>query len=79
MIESRTHSCGGAQVEGKKGFPALVKKVKTGGVPVLYHGALAASAATFVGHYPWFFTVRSQSHRRQMNSVGLPVLSCYWP
>ena len=45
------------QVEGKNGFPALVKKVKTGGVPVLYHGALAASAATFVGHYPWFFTV----------------------
>lgn len=46
------------QVEGKHGFQALVKKVKTGGVPVLYHGALAASAATFVGHYPWFFTVR---------------------
>jgi hypothetical protein len=45
------------QVEGKNGFPALVAKVKTGGVPVLYHGALAASAATFVGHYPWFFTV----------------------
>ncbi|KAL3144290.1 hypothetical protein ABBQ32_004054 [Trebouxia sp. C0010 RCD-2024] len=44
------------QVEGKHGFQALVKKVKTGGVPVLYHGALAASAATFVGHYPWFFT-----------------------
>ena len=47
------------QVEGKNGFPALVKKVKTGGVPVLYHGALAASAATFVGHYPWFFTVNA--------------------
>ena len=46
------------QVEGKRGFPALVAKVKNGGVPVLYHGALAASAATFVGHYPWFFTVR---------------------
>jgi hypothetical protein len=24
-----------------------------GGPTVLYHGALAASAATFVGHYPW--------------------------
>jgi hypothetical protein len=22
----------------------------------MYHGALAASAATFVGHFPWFFT-----------------------
>ena len=45
------------QVEGKKGFPALVKKVKVGGVPVLFHGALAASGATLVGHYPWFLTV----------------------
>eukprot|EP00612_Vaucheria_litorea_P000196 CAMPEP_0171452634 /NCGR_PEP_ID=MMETSP0945-20130129/664_1 /TAXON_ID=109269 /ORGANISM="Vaucheria litorea, Strain CCMP2940" /LENGTH=277 /DNA_ID=CAMNT_0011977341 /DNA_START=32 /DNA_END=862 /DNA_ORIENTATION=- len=44
------------QVEGKNGFPALVKKVKTNGPTVLYHGAIAASTATFVGHYPWFFT-----------------------
>lgn len=22
----------------------------------MYHGALATSAATFVGHYPWFLT-----------------------
>ncbi|CAN0419594.1 unnamed protein product, partial [Hapterophycus canaliculatus] len=41
------------QVEGKAGFPALVKKVKVGGPTVLYHGALAASSATLVGHYPW--------------------------
>lgn len=33
---------------------ALASKVKTGGPTVLYGGALAASAATFVGHYPWF-------------------------
>ncbi len=44
------------QVEGKNGFPALLTKVKTNGPGVLYHGALAASAATFVGHYPWFAT-----------------------
>ena len=54
------HACV-VQVEGKHGFKALRTKVGTGGVPVLYHGALAASAATFVGHYPWFFTVRSPS------------------
>lgn len=42
------------QVTGK--FSNVVKKVKTGGVPVLYHGSLAAASATFVGHYPWFFT-----------------------
>jgi hypothetical protein len=40
------------QVEGKNGFAALMNKVKVGGPTVLYHGALAASVATFVGHYP---------------------------
>lgn len=42
------------QVEGSTGLAALMTKVKIGGPGVLYHGALAASAATFVGHYPWF-------------------------
>merc|ERR1719148_24786 len=42
------------QVTGQ--FSSVVKKVKKGGVPVLYHGSLAAASATFVGHYPWFFT-----------------------
>lgn len=42
------------QVEGKNGLPALANKLKLGGPSVLFHGALAASAATFVGHYPWF-------------------------
>lgn len=41
------------QVEGKQGFPALVKKVRLKGPTVLYHGAMAAYSATFVGHYPW--------------------------
>lgn len=44
------------QVEGKNGLPALAGKVRAGGPGVLYHGALAASAATFAGHYPWFAT-----------------------
>jgi len=42
------------QVEGKEGLAKLGAKFKAGGVPVLFHGALATSAATFVGHYPWF-------------------------
>ena len=46
-------------MEGKNGFAALVNKVKVGGPTVLYHGALAASVATFVGHYPWFATYNS--------------------
>lgn len=46
------------QVEGKDGFAKLMKKVRTSGVRVLYHGSLAAWAATFVGHWPWFAVVR---------------------
>ena len=64
------------QVEGKNGFPALVAKVKTGGVPVLYHGALAASAATFVGHYPWFFTV-SPCPALPCPALPCPALLCH--
>ncbi|GAX84424.1 hypothetical protein CEUSTIGMA_g11845.t1 [Chlamydomonas eustigma] len=44
------------QVEGQNGYAALMNKVKIGGPTVLFHGALAASLATFVGHYPWFAT-----------------------
>ena len=44
------------QVEGKQGFSKLVSKVKSSRPTVLYHGALASSSATIVGHYPWFMT-----------------------
>jgi hypothetical protein len=44
------------QVNGNNSFKILSQKFKTGGVPVMYNGALATSSATFVGHYPWFFT-----------------------
>jgi len=44
------------QVEGSKGLPKLMTKLRTSGFTVMYHGALAASSATFVGHFPWFFT-----------------------
>mmetsp|Transcript_5077 Transcript_5077/g.6566 ORF Transcript_5077/g.6566 Transcript_5077/m.6566 type:complete len:291 (+) Transcript_5077:82-954(+) len=42
------------QVTGK--FSNVVSKIKTSGPLVLYHGSLASASATFVGHYPWFFT-----------------------
>ena len=64
------------QVEGKHGFKALRTKVGAGGVPVLYHGALAASAATFVGHYPWFFTVRLPTFVSYI--LGVNVLHYSW-
>jgi len=44
------------QVEGKEGLKKLTAKVGRSGPTVLWHGALAAAGATFVGHFPWFFT-----------------------
>lgn len=44
------------QVEGKQGMGKLGGKLRAGGPLVMFHGALAASAATMVGHFPWFFT-----------------------
>ncbi len=42
------------QVTGK--FSSVVDKIKLSGPLVLYNGSIAAATATFVGHYPWFFT-----------------------
>ena len=44
------------QVEGKTGLTKLFAKVRSSGPLVFWHGSIAAAAATFVGHYPWFFT-----------------------
>jgi len=44
------------QVDGAAGLGILSKKISTNGPLVLFRGALAASTATFVGHYPWFAT-----------------------
>jgi hypothetical protein len=49
------------QVTGK--FSNVVTKVKVEGIPALYHGSLAAASATFVGHYPWFFTYNFLSEK----------------
>jgi hypothetical protein len=34
-------------------FKPLAQKIKTSGVGVLWHGALASSGATMIGHWPW--------------------------
>jgi len=44
------------QVHGSNGLQMLSNKVSKSGLSALYEGALGASAATFVGHYPWFVT-----------------------
>jgi len=44
------------QVNGAEGWKILGQKVRTNGVGVMYHGALAAFGANLLGHYPWFGT-----------------------
>lgn len=44
------------QVEGRAGLQVIATKYTKGGVPVFFHGSIATSAATFLGHYPWFAT-----------------------
>jgi hypothetical protein len=51
------------QVNGKHGIKVLGNKIKTGGIPILYNGAVASSSATFVGHFPWFFTYNYLDHK----------------
>ena len=31
-------------------------QIRAGGPLVLFHGSIGAMSATFVGHYPWFYT-----------------------
>lgn len=47
------------QVEGQEAVSKLRTKLKTQGGSALYHGSLAAAAATAVGHFPWFYTYNS--------------------
>jgi hypothetical protein len=65
------------QVTGK--FTDVITKVKASGPSVLYHGSLAAASATFVGHYPWFFTYNFLSEKipkqdTQMGELGRRAL-----
>merc|ERR1719446_673831 len=43
------------QVEGKDGLKRLIEKTKKHPT-ALWQGALGAMTATWVGHYPWFYT-----------------------
>lgn len=44
------------QVHGTDGLTHLQSKISKLGPSALWQGALGASAATWVGHYPWFVT-----------------------
>ena len=58
------------QVTGK--FSEVVTKVKKNGVKALYQGSIASASATFVGHYPWFFTYNFLSEKipKQETQLG---------
>jgi len=43
------------QVEGKEGLKILIEKTRKH-PSALWQGALGAMSATWVGHYPWFYT-----------------------
>lgn len=62
------------QVEGKPGLNILKGKFKAGGPRVMYHGALAASGATFAGHFPWFFTFNTLSAKIPVPEDTVPKL-----
>lgn len=49
------------QVNGS--IKPLIHKMTTSGPLVVYHGSIAAASATFVGHFPWYFTFNYLSER----------------
>jgi len=49
------------QVYGSNGTSILLNKFQQEGISCFYSGSIAASAATFLGHYPWFLTYNALS------------------
>ena len=51
----------------------LKQKIAKNGLRVLFNGSLAASGATVVGHFPWFFTFNAlnEAVRRSFDGVLL--------
>eukprot|EP00698_Gefionella_okellyi_P005776 TRINITY_DN15231_c0_g1_i1.p1 TRINITY_DN15231_c0_g1~~TRINITY_DN15231_c0_g1_i1.p1 ORF type:complete len:290 (-),score=68.33 TRINITY_DN15231_c0_g1_i1:57-926(-) len=62
------------QVEGKDGMRKLASKFRANGPTVFFHGAIGASAATFVGHYPWFATYNGLDAMLPKADTGLERL-----
>jgi hypothetical protein len=48
--------------------------LKATGPRALYNGSLAAASATFVGHYPWFFTYNYLSEKIPKQDTQLAEL-----
>jgi len=57
------------QIEHKKGLAILLAKVRAGNIHVLYSGALANAASSFIGHYPWFYTYNLLSRNERLAGI----------
>jgi len=51
------------QVKGATGLSTLKAKYAAHGPRVFYHGGMGAFGATYVGHFPWFFTYNTLNEK----------------
>lgn len=72
------------QVYGSNGTNILLERFQREGIQSFYSGSIAASAATFVGHYPWFLTYNAlssilptSSELNNLASATVPVQESY--
>ena len=72
------------QVEGSNGTRVLKQKIKEQGIKTMFHGSMAASFATMVGHYPWFATynylqqtipIPEESKQKLVRNAGIGFMS----
>ena len=68
------------QVEGKEGLKKLGSKFRNSGgfprgLPVMWYGAMGSAGATFIGHYPWFFTYNYLQKNMEKQDTMLGELS----
>ena len=59
------------QVEGPRATSLLKHKVATSGISVLWHGAVAASLANFVGTYPWLYATGDRTRGLSIRALLL--------
>mmetsp|Transcript_19305 Transcript_19305/g.57191 ORF Transcript_19305/g.57191 Transcript_19305/m.57191 type:complete len:425 (+) Transcript_19305:35-1309(+) len=58
------------QVRGEEAYDLLLAKFRAEGAGVLFQGALASAAASFVGSYPWFLTYNALDERLPASPEG---------
>ena len=61
------------QVRGAEGYEQVASKVQAEGPSVLFQGALANAAASFVGNYPWYLTFNTLNEKLPPFGDDLPM------